>query len=71
MLASQGGWLHVHANIGESDGDTWTGQLQQRLQLLAVDAGKRWRVTLTHLEWVKSYAPRIWHVVADVHCVEE
>ena len=36
-----------------------------------VDAGKRWRVTLTHLEWVKSYAPRIWHVVADVHCVEE
>ena len=35
---------------------------------LAREAGRPagWRFELAHLERVKSYAPRVWHVVADV-----
>jgi tRNA G37 N-methylase Trm5 len=64
----QGGWLHVHANIGEGDGEAWTARLVAALTRLAADAGRAWSVRCVHLEWVKSYAPRVWHVVADVLC---
>ncbi len=69
LLSCQGGWLHVHANIGEAEGPQWTSAMVGSLQELAGSLGRRWTVTCDHLEWVKSYAPRIWHVVADVRCV--
>jgi len=42
--------------------------LVDAVRTLAAEAGREWRVEITHLERVKWYAPRVRHVVADVWC---
>ena len=70
-LRPQGGMLHVHANVSATDGEeaNWVATMLAQLQLLTVAAGRDWIVRLVHLEYVKWYAPKIRHVVADVQCV--
>jgi tRNA G37 N-methylase Trm5 len=69
VLRPEGGMLHVHANVGSSteEEEAWKARLVERLEALAADAGRSgWRARALHLEVVKSYAPRLNHVVADV-----
>jgi len=68
LLKDEGGWLHVHANLVESVVPSWLERLQCVITDLATSYGRRWMVACRHLERVKSYAPRIWHVVADIEC---
>ncbi len=49
-------------------GQRWESGLLQDLRNLARALGRRWVLRLAHVERVKSYAPRVWHLVADVHC---
>ncbi len=72
-LRDEGGVLHVHANVGsaETERAEWCAALERRLAELAREAGRgadggAWVARVDHLERVKSYAPRVWHVVADV-----
>ena len=69
-LRPEGGWLHVHANIGASEADeaAWCEALLRTLARLAADAGREWTLRVAHLERVKWYAPKIRHCVADVWC---
>ena len=70
-LRPEGGWLHVHANVGASDAEeaAWCEALLRALRQLAADAGREWTVLrVVHLERVKWYAPKIRHCVADVWC---
>ena len=72
VLRPEGGWLHVHANVpsdltGEAE---YCNSLKARLAELAVTVAGRAaeysNVAVEHVERVKSYAPKINHVVIDV-----
>ena len=64
---SKGGWLHVHANVSTSEKQSWTHWLCRSLSNLAVNSnGDNWIAVCTHVEKVKSFAPKVDHVVADV-----
>ena len=65
--------LHVHANVGTSAEEEalWCSELIKKLNTIAVESGRGidWTITVQHLERVKSYAPKVQHVVADVRLV--
>jgi tRNA G37 N-methylase Trm5 len=69
-LRADGGWLHVHANVSTDDEQRarWLEQLTATLADLAQQAGRHdWAPpVVAHVERVKSYAPRLDHVVVDV-----
>jgi len=63
----KGSWLHVHANVPTSEKQRWTHWLCRSLSNLAVNSnGNNWIAVCTHVEKVKSFAPKVDHVVADV-----
>lgn len=67
----KGGWMHVHANVIESSIPSWVERVVETVERLGGELGKEWGgVHCRHLEKVKSYAPRVWHVVADIECCE-
>lgn len=68
VLKPQGGWLHVHDNVAVEDREAWEQRLVATLESLAQECGKRWRISCAHVERVKSYAPKVHHLVADIHC---
>ena len=69
LLRDEGGWLHVHANKGEEEVEAFARvELPRALARLAAEAGRpaAWRFAAAHVERVKSFAPRVWHIVVDV-----
>ena len=71
-LRPNGGMMHVHANLSSDAKQEaeWVDALLARIRELSRAQGYQWEVRLQHLEYVKWYAPRIRHVVADVQCVQ-
>ena len=67
-LKSTGGCLHVHENVNISELDAWLESTCKIFRELSVTAKKPMDVRCVHLEKVKSYAPKILHVVADLVC---
>ncbi|CAN0863438.1 tRNA wybutosine-synthesizing protein 2/3/4 [Linum grandiflorum] len=67
-LKKEGGVLHVHGNVKDSEEDTWTQHLVTSLDNIAKSQGRCWEVVAEHVERVKWYAPHIRHVVVDVRC---
>merc|ERR1711871_899315 len=67
-LSSRGGWMHVHENVNVADIDSWVQNTCETFQDMFYSAGKPMEVKCRHLERVKSYAPKILHVVADLEC---
>jgi tRNA G37 N-methylase Trm5 len=72
-LKPAGGWLHVHANKGEAEAEDWERDLPGELLVASAAAyaavglpAPAWQARVAHVERVKSYAPRVWHLVADV-----
>ena len=67
-LADGGGTAHVHANVRAGGQAAWAQEAAAELQRLAraLPGREAWTASVTHLEVVKSYAPRVLHVVADV-----
>lgn len=69
VLKPEGGWFHVHDNVAIEDRDAWEQRLLTALRELALQFGKQWVITCEHVERVKSYAPKVFHLVADIRCV--
>nr|CCA14638.1 tRNA wybutosinesynthesizing protein putative [Albugo laibachii Nc14] len=69
VLKSSGGWLHVHENVPKQELKAWIEHVECSIETLAKEIDRNWIVTCHHVEKVKSYAPRIYHYVADIHCV--
>jgi len=71
VLKPSGGVLHVHGNIptGNASRSKWGAQVAASIRAIAAEQGKQWFVTCTHVEKVKSYAPRVVHAVADIKCI--
>ncbi|MGB0617719.1 MAG: class I SAM-dependent methyltransferase [Candidatus Poseidoniaceae archaeon] len=55
-LKPNGGWLHVHMNVKE-----------ERIEAWAEETAAKLGGVVGHIERVKWYAPRIRHVVLDLH----
>ena len=67
LRQDSGGWMHVHANVPTVEREHWTHWLCHSLQQIAEKNGhKDWHVICTNVEMVKSFAPKVDHVVADV-----
>lgn len=72
LRRSTGGWLHVHANVPTVERLDWTHWLCRSLAHIAAEQlnseaiSKDWIAVCTHVERVKSFAPKVDHVVADV-----
>ena len=67
-LKQKGGWLHVHENVAEAEIVAWSSKVEADIKALALAIDKSWEVSVRHIEKVKTYAPRVWHVVADIEC---
>lgn len=76
-LKPAGGVLHVHANVHESEHQSFAQGMAQRLKVLLNEIVKQspeqsvksdWTIDVDHVEWVKSFAPRVDHVVVDIRC---
>jgi len=68
-LVPEGGWLHVHTNCGSSkeEIDEAVEKMRTRFVELARESGREdAKVELGHVEKVKSYAPKVLHVVVDL-----
>lgn len=68
----KGGWLHVHGNVPVAEKDNWVQWLCSALvdiadSLLRGSDDQGWCVVCTNVQRVKSFAPKIDHVVADVY----
>lgn len=63
-----GGWLHVHGNVPSAERQQWAHWVCQSLHNLARkhNNSKCWHAVCTHVEKVKSFAPKVDHLVADV-----
>ncbi|PHT48934.1 tRNA wybutosine-synthesizing protein 2/3/4 [Capsicum baccatum] len=67
-LRDEGGILHIHGNVKDSEENVWTNCVSRSIQEIARSEGHDWDVTVEHIERVKWYAPHIRHLVADVRC---
>ncbi|KAL6200966.1 hypothetical protein ACLB2K_024681 [Fragaria x ananassa] len=67
-LRGEGGMLHVHGNVVDSEENLWTKHISESIAEAARSQGHFWEVSIEHLERVKWYAPHIRHVVVDVRC---
>jgi tRNA G37 N-methylase Trm5 len=64
---ASGGWLHIHGNVPEAEWMTWTMWVCWRLSEIARgEVSPDWLALCMHVGKVKSYAPKIFHYVADV-----
>jgi tRNA G37 N-methylase Trm5 len=68
VLKTTGGTLHVHYNVVESDIPNWVEECAKTFSDLFVAAGKPMLVAVVHVERVKSYAPKVLHIVVDLKC---
>ena len=80
-LKPEGGWLHLHENISDAEAfdAVAVGRICAAIQTLMAQrrAGDlaspshRWHVRLSHAERVKRYAPRVRHMVYDLHVTQK
>lgn len=68
VMKPAGGVLHVHYNVNADEIENWTNQMCDTFTCLFGEAKKAMSVECVHVEKVKSYAPRVYHIVADVIC---
>lgn len=70
VLKPCGGWLHIHENVHEEilKSGEWVSFCVSTLEKLSEEKGKPFEFSVTHIEKVKSYAPRIYHIVLDIFC---
>lgn len=66
-----GGILHIHGNVRTTDQDKcrdwqdWCDTTRNEIQTIL---GKGWNTEQMHLEPVKSFAPKVHHLVLDLKC---
>ena len=61
-----GGFLHIHGNVKGSDWSIWSNETKLEIQKIL---GPEWTIQQTHIELVKSFAPRVYHLVLDLKCI--
>ncbi|GFP91985.1 tRNA wybutosine-synthesizing protein 2/3/4, partial [Phtheirospermum japonicum] len=67
-LRNEGGMLHIHGNVKDTEEDLWNNRVVQSISDISKSEGHCWEVSVEHVERVKWYAPHIRHLVIDVRC---
>lgn len=66
-----GGWLHVHANVPAHEHEEWALWMCRKISKLCQELNEgsacQAHVICNYIEKVKSFAPKVDHVVADVY----
>lgn len=65
-LCSKGGILHLHGNSPHKKEHEWAQLVIERLKEISNDNNLEFKFELIHIEKVKSYAPKINHLVLDI-----
>ena len=65
-LKDSGGVLHIHANVKMENQQSWADQTQVRIQDIL---GPAWTTEQILIFPVKSFAPKVQHLVLDLKCV--
>ncbi len=65
-LSSNGGMLHLHGNAIAKKEEEWAEQVIKSLKDISDALNRKFKFELEHIEKVKSYAPKINHVVLDI-----
>lgn len=61
--------LNFDKSVQRLEWNEWAASVSRRLnEILEEIDSQNWHVSVTHVEHVKSYAPRVDHVVADIQC---
>ena len=71
LKLSTGGMLHIHGNCPSKERLKWGEKTRIAIQEIVDSRGEllgHWEVQCIHVERVKSYAPRVDHVVGDIKC---
>ena len=67
LRRNSGGWLHIHGNVPGKEQESWAFWVCQSLvQISSQEVSNDWIAICFHVERVKSYAPNVYHLVADV-----
>ncbi|CAI9292557.1 unnamed protein product [Lactuca saligna] len=67
-LRSNGGMMHVHGNVKDTEEESWTQHVSKSIKEISRSQGYNWDVFVEHVERVKWYAPHIRHLVVDIRC---
>lgn len=72
-LKITGGVMHIHGNVESGGGlekrgrwRVWGEETSRKIEALL---GTGWETEVLHIECVKSYAPRVHHLVLDLSCM--
>ncbi|PVH84189.1 hypothetical protein DL98DRAFT_83997 [Cadophora sp. DSE1049] len=61
------GWSHLHENVGVDDIDARKIEIGKMLEKCLAENNDDRRVSMMHVERVKTFAPGVWHCVFDVY----
>jgi tRNA wybutosine-synthesizing protein 2 len=61
------GWLHLHENIGMSDVKARTDEIEEVFMCWLKKTQDERMAKVEHVEYVKTFAPGVWHCVFDVY----
>ncbi|KAJ0125425.1 tRNA wybutosine-synthesizing protein 2 [Diaporthe amygdali] len=65
--AEEGGWLHLHENVGVKDIERRRIEIQGLFDGLNESDGAARAAKVENVELVKTFAPDVWHCVFDVY----
>ncbi len=68
VLNPVGGVIHLHYNVKDTEILEWAENARFEFERLFENIGKLLKVKISHIEKVKSYAPRVRHIVVDLIC---
>jgi len=61
------GWLHLHENVGIGAQEVRKQGIEKVFRKWLEERKEQRMVVVEHVEWVKSFAPGVWHYVFDVY----
>ncbi|MED5485313.1 MAG: hypothetical protein VYE59_01710 [Candidatus Thermoplasmatota archaeon] len=65
-LDPKGGILHLHGNASAKKEKEWADKVINKLEIISDTNNRNFKFELLHIEKVKSYAPKVNHVVLDI-----
>ncbi|RFU31423.1 hypothetical protein B7463_g4920, partial [Scytalidium lignicola] len=69
-MVKREGWLHLHENIGVNDVDQRKMEIQELFQRWMKEDSDERNAEVQHVEYVKTFAPGVWHCVLDLYISE-
>jgi len=66
-VVAEEGWIHVHENVGVNDVDYRKLEIQGTFGSCLEQTEDERKAKVDHVEFVKTFAPGVWHCVFDVY----